>query len=282
MLERVGRLERGLSLIVGLAAIAAALAALYQTALARRQARAAAWPYLSQANSLTLGHPYTRTLANQGVGPARVRHVRVDVDGKAVATWDAAVAHLTGAAPGPYEFSWIGAGSVLSPGTVDTLLTLPAGPTAVGFWRAAAQRLTVEVCYCSVYDECWVTSLSSEPNVAIIGLHAIIYSKAADADRAFLRDVLGFPSVDAGHGWLIFAAPPAEIAVHPAESDGYHELYLMCADIEATVADLRSRGVQMREIQDRPWGRLTQVPLPSGEELGLYEPRHPTAIGTGR
>jgi catechol 2,3-dioxygenase-like lactoylglutathione lyase family enzyme len=96
--------------------------------------------------------------------------------------------------------------------------------------------------------------------MAIIGMHAIMYSKKDDATRAFFRDVLGFPAVDAGRGWLIFAAPPAEIAVHPTDSEEHHELYLMCDDIEATIAD------------------LTQKVLPSGEEFGLYEPKHPTAL----
>jgi catechol 2,3-dioxygenase-like lactoylglutathione lyase family enzyme len=115
--------------------------------------------------------------------------------------------------------------------------------------------------------------------VAIIGMHALIYSKKDEATRRFFRDVLGFPAVDAGHGWLIFAAPPTELAIHPAEDEEYHELYLMCDDIDATVADLRKKGLAVRDIQEQPWGRLTQIPLPSGEELGIYEPRHPTAIG---
>jgi catechol 2,3-dioxygenase-like lactoylglutathione lyase family enzyme len=115
--------------------------------------------------------------------------------------------------------------------------------------------------------------------VAIIGMHALIYSKKAEATRQFFRDVLGFPAVDAGSGWLIFGAPPTELAIHAAEDDEYHELYLMCDDIDATVADLRGKGLTIRSIQERPWGRVTQVPLPSGEELGIYEPRHPTAIG---
>jgi len=114
--------------------------------------------------------------------------------------------------------------------------------------------------------------------VAIIGMHALMYSKKDEATRRFFRDVLGFPAVDAGHGWLIFTAPPTELAIHPAEETEHHELYLMCDDIEATLADLRAKGVQTRPIQERPWGRLTQLPLPSGEELGIYEPRHPTAI----
>jgi len=111
------------------------------------------------------------------------------------------------------------------------------------------------------------------------GIHTIIYSKNADAVRAFLKDVLEFESVDAGHGWLIFAAPPGELAVHPSEGKGYQELYLMCSDINATVEKLKSRGVEFTmPVTDRGWGSLTQIKLPDGEPLGLYEPRHPTAI----
>ena len=115
--------------------------------------------------------------------------------------------------------------------------------------------------------------------MAIIGMHALIYSKKAEATRAFFRDVLGFPFVDAGPGWLIFAAPPAELAVHPAEEEEHHELYLMCDDIEATIRELAGKGISPRPVQDRRWGRVTQIVLPSGEELGLYQPLHPTAIG---
>ena len=118
--------------------------------------------------------------------------------------------------------------------------------------------------------------------MAIIGLHALIYSKKDEATRAFFRDVLGFPSVDAGRGWLIFAAPPAELAIHPAEDREYHELYLMCDDVEATIAELKRKGVTTRGIQEEAWGRVTQIRLPSGDELGLYEPKHPTAIGIKR
>lgn len=114
--------------------------------------------------------------------------------------------------------------------------------------------------------------------MSIIGMHTIMYSKAADANRAFLRDVLGFPWVDAGHGWLIFAAPPSEIAVHPTDGEAYHEMYLMCDDIDATAADLRAKGVEIGTIHDRGWGRVTEIPLPSGEKIGLYEPRHPLAL----
>ena len=115
--------------------------------------------------------------------------------------------------------------------------------------------------------------------MAIIGMHTLIYSKKADQTRQFFRDVLGFPSVDAGRGWLIFAAPPSEIAVHPAEGSEFHELYLMCDDIDTTVAELRAKRVATSPIVDQPWGRVTQVRLPSGQELGIYEPRHETAIG---
>lgn len=117
--------------------------------------------------------------------------------------------------------------------------------------------------------------------MAIIGMHALIYSKKADETRAFLRDVLGFRAVDAGHGWLIFAAPPAELAVHPADGKEYHELYLMCDDIDATCAELRRKGVATSEIQEQSWGRVTQIRLPSGAELGMYEPKHPMAIARG-
>lgn len=112
----------------------------------------------------------------------------------------------------------------------------------------------------------------------ITGAHAIIYSDAAEEVRAFLRDVLGFASVDAGGGWLIFALPPAELAVHPAEGEGRHELYLMCDDIDATIAELSAKGVQFKPVNDQRWGRVTSLTLPGGGELGLYQPRHPTAV----
>ena len=115
--------------------------------------------------------------------------------------------------------------------------------------------------------------------MSIIGMHALMYSKKAEEARAFLRDVLQFPSVDAGDGWLIFAAPPAELAVHPTEGNDYYELYFMCDDIDATVAELKLNGVSTLEIRDQAWGRATHIRLPSGDTLGLYEPRHATAIG---
>ncbi len=111
----------------------------------------------------------------------------------------------------------------------------------------------------------------------ITGAHAIIYSADADRVRAFFRDVLELPSVDAGHGWLIFALPPAEVAVHPSDSTARHELYLMCDDIRATVDELKTKDVQIsRPITEERWGLVTAISLPDGGELGLYEPRHPT------
>jgi catechol 2,3-dioxygenase-like lactoylglutathione lyase family enzyme len=111
------------------------------------------------------------------------------------------------------------------------------------------------------------------------GAHSIIYSTNAEADRAFLRDVLALPHVDVGHGWLIFGLPPAEVAVHPSEENNIHELYFMCDDVEATVRDLRARGVEFtQDISEERWGRLTRFRLPGGGEVGMYEPRHPRAI----
>src|SRR4051812_39626872 len=111
----------------------------------------------------------------------------------------------------------------------------------------------------------------------IFGAHMILYSAKAAADRAFLRDVLGFASADAGHGWLIFALPPAEIAVHPAEENGRQEIYLMCDDIAATVKGLEARNVKCDAVAELPWGHLTFITLPGGGKLGLYQPKHPLA-----
>ncbi len=111
----------------------------------------------------------------------------------------------------------------------------------------------------------------------ITGSHVIVYSRDAEADRAFFRDVLKYPHVDAGSGWLIFKLPPAEVAVHPAEGQPSHELYLMCDDVTATVADLAAHGVACSEVTDQGWGLLTHLRLPGGGEVGLYEPRHPRA-----
>jgi catechol 2,3-dioxygenase-like lactoylglutathione lyase family enzyme len=111
----------------------------------------------------------------------------------------------------------------------------------------------------------------------ITGAHTIIYSPEPEKVRAFFADVLGFSCVDAGHGWLIFALPPGEVAVHPAgDAAGRHELYLMCDDVQETVQELEAKGVEFsRPIREERWGLLTAIRLPDGSELGLYEPRHP-------
>ncbi len=112
----------------------------------------------------------------------------------------------------------------------------------------------------------------------INGAHVIIYSHDAGADRAFIRDILAYPYVDAGAGWLIFKSPPAEIAVHPSDDARVgHEFFLMCDDLEATMDDLSARGVEFaKPVSDERWGRLTAIQLPGGGEIGLYEPSHPT------
>jgi catechol 2,3-dioxygenase-like lactoylglutathione lyase family enzyme len=111
----------------------------------------------------------------------------------------------------------------------------------------------------------------------ITGAHTVIYSGDAEADRAFFREVLGLPSVDAGGGWLIFGLPSGEAALHPAAEGGTQELYLMCDDVYATVAELSERGAGFaREVSDEGWGLVTALTLPGGGELHLYEPRHPT------
>lgn len=114
----------------------------------------------------------------------------------------------------------------------------------------------------------------------IFGAHIIVYSKNAEADRAFLRDVLRFSSVDVGRGWLIFALPPAEVAVHPDAENGKHELYLMCDDLKTEIAMLAGKGVVCSEVHEERWGSITKIPLPGGGELGLYQPKHPLAISS--
>ncbi|MFI9274532.1 VOC family protein [Kitasatospora sp. NPDC052896] len=112
----------------------------------------------------------------------------------------------------------------------------------------------------------------------ITGTHVIIHSAAPEADRDFFRDVLEYPHVDAGGGWLIFKLPPAELGVHPAEGPGTQELYLMCTDIAATMEQLAAKGVEFTHpVSDERWGRVTRLRLPGGGEVGLYEPRHPLA-----
>jgi hypothetical protein len=113
----------------------------------------------------------------------------------------------------------------------------------------------------------------------ITGVHAVIFTTDAEADRAFLRDVLELSSVDAGGGWLIFALPPAELAAHPADENDRHELFLMCDDVRATVEELEAKGVEFsRSVSDEGFGLVTAIRLPGGGELGLYEPRHPTPL----
>jgi catechol 2,3-dioxygenase-like lactoylglutathione lyase family enzyme len=115
----------------------------------------------------------------------------------------------------------------------------------------------------------------------IKGTHVIVSSHDADSDRAFFRDILGFDAVDAGHGWLIFALPPAEVAVHPTDATPSHELYLMCDDLVAEKGRLESLGVQCGEVVEARWGSVTHVSLPGGGEIGLYEPRHPSPVLDG-
>ncbi|HEX2700817.1 MAG TPA: hypothetical protein VHM89_11515 [Acidimicrobiales bacterium] len=113
----------------------------------------------------------------------------------------------------------------------------------------------------------------------IFGAHVIVYSEDAAADRAFFRDVLGFPSVDAGHDWLIFALPPAELAVHPADGKAPGELYLMCDDLSAELRTLENKGVKCSDVEEARWGSVTRVHLPGGGRVGLYEPKHPSPSG---
>jgi len=115
----------------------------------------------------------------------------------------------------------------------------------------------------------------------ISGAHVIIYSKDAEADRTFFRDVLGFPSVDAGHGWLIFAMPPAEGAFHPDPENDHHELYFMCDDLNAEMAALEKKGVQFSGLQETRWGSIAKLRLPGGGDVGLYQPKHKTALNLG-
>jgi catechol 2,3-dioxygenase-like lactoylglutathione lyase family enzyme len=109
----------------------------------------------------------------------------------------------------------------------------------------------------------------------INGAHVIVHSSDADAHRAFFRDALGFSSVDAGHGWLIFGLPATEAAFHPAEANDCHELYLMCDDLKVEVERLHVKGVECMDVVEARWGWITKIRLPGGGEIGLYEPKHP-------
>ena len=108
----------------------------------------------------------------------------------------------------------------------------------------------------------------------IIGAHSIIYSKDPDADRAFLQSVLKMPNVDVGGGWLIFGLPPAEVAVHPSDENDVHEFYLMCDNVEAFIAEMKKHKINCGPVHNQGWGILTQVTLPGGGKLGVYQPRH--------
>jgi hypothetical protein len=126
----------------------------------------------------------------------------------------------------------------------------------------------------------------------ITGAHLLLYSKNAEADRAFFRDVLGFRSVDVGGGWLIFALPPAEMGIHPGSGDFVQlhadqqllgaVLYLMCDDLKSTTAALHKKKIECSEFIEAQWGMSTTIPLPSGDRIGLYQPRHPTAFPPSR
>src|SRR5215472_8866963 len=132
-----------------------------------------------------------------------------------------------------------------------------------------------ELCYPSKMK---TSAQTEERGNMINGAHVILYTTDAEADRAFIRNVLGFAGIDAGNGWLIFKLPPAEIAVHPTDGLGKHEFYLMCNDIEKTLVELAAKGVTISQpVSDQRWGLLASIKLPSGADLPLYQPRHPTA-----
>jgi len=112
----------------------------------------------------------------------------------------------------------------------------------------------------------------------ITGAHVVIYSKDPDADRVFFKDVLKFPCVDAGHGWLIFAMPGTEAAFHPSENNDRHELYFMCDDLKAMMESLKKKNVACGPVHEERWGSITKMKLPGGGEIGVYQPKHPTAL----
>ena len=114
----------------------------------------------------------------------------------------------------------------------------------------------------------------------ILGAHVIVYSKDAEADRAFFRDVLQYESVDAGHGWLIFKLPPAELAVHPSEQNDLHELFLICDDVHAFIAEMNGKGVTCSPVEEQRWGSITRLALPGGGKLGVYQAKHASPLKT--
>ena len=115
----------------------------------------------------------------------------------------------------------------------------------------------------------------------ISGAHVIVYTKDAEADRAFFREALGFKSVDAGHGWLIFALPPGEAAFHPSDKNGPHELYFLCDNLKVEMTAIEKKGVTFSAVHEERWGSITKMRLPGGGEIGLYQPKHPTALNLG-
>jgi hypothetical protein len=115
----------------------------------------------------------------------------------------------------------------------------------------------------------------------IIGAHTIIYSKHPDDDRAFLRDVLKLTNVDVGGGWLIFGLPPSEVAVHPSDENNLHEFYLMCDDVDAFISEMKAHNITCSPVLSQSWGLLTQLMLPGGGKLGVYQPRHARPPGEG-
>lgn len=127
-------------------------------------------------------------------------------------------------------------------------------------------------------------SFAADRDLMITGAHSIIYSTNAEADRAFLRDVLRFPNVDVGDGWLIFGLPPSEVAVHPSDKNNEHEFYLMCDDVEALITRMKEQNVPCDPVQNQGWGLLTNVTLPGGGKLGIYQPRHarPKPMGASK
>jgi len=112
------------------------------------------------------------------------------------------------------------------------------------------------------------------------GAHLIVYSKDCEADRAFFRDVLQYRSVDAGHGWLIFALPPAELALHPSEQNDLHELFFMCDHIQAFIAAMTERKVECTPVEEQRWGSITRMTLPGGGRIGVYQPKHASPLET--
>jgi hypothetical protein len=117
----------------------------------------------------------------------------------------------------------------------------------------------------------------------IIGSHSIIFSKSPEADRAFLRDVLHLPNVDAGEEWLIFGLPPAEVAVHPSKHNNVHRFYLMCDDVKELIVEMTQHGIVCDPVLDTGWGLITYLTLPGGGKLGIYQPQHarPTTMSAG-